>query len=143
MRVANQTMAAHTCRLCRALHGMSLIIVDAHSKLPEVLLTGSTSSERTVELLREVFSRYGLPEHLHSDNGRQFTSEVFQNFMKAKNIKHTFSAPYHPAMNGEAERFVQSFKQPMKAAKGDNGAVKLHVSKFLLAYRNATHATTG
>ena len=72
---------------------MFLIIVDAHSKWPEVLLTGSTSSERTVELLREVFSRHGLPEHLHSDNGRQFTSEVFQNFMKANDIKHTFSAP--------------------------------------------------
>ena len=83
---------------------MFLIVVDAHSKWPEVLLTGSTSSERTVELLREVFARYGLPEHLHSDNGRQFTSEVFQNFMKANNIKHTFSAPYHPATNGQAER---------------------------------------
>ena len=96
-----------------------------------------------MELLREVFSRHGLPEHLHSDNGRQFTSEVFQNFMKANNIKHTFSAPYHPATNGQAERFVQTFKQAMKAAKGDLGAVKLHLAKFLLAYRNATHATTG
>ena len=96
-----------------------------------------------MELLREVFSRHGLPEHLHSDNGRQFTSEVFQNVMKANNIKHTFSAPYHPATNGQAERFVQTFKQAMKAAKGDLGAVKLHIAKFLLAYRNATHATTG
>ena len=122
---------------------MFLIIVDAHSKWPEVLLTGSTSSERTVELLREVFSRHGLPEHLQSDNGRQFTSEVFQNFMKANDIKHTFSAQYHPATNGQAERFVQTFKQAMKAAKGDLGAVKLHLAKFLLAYRNATHATTG
>ena len=89
---------------------MFLIVVDAHSKWAEVLLTGSTSSERTVELLREVFARYGLPEHLHSDNGRQFTSEVFQNFMKVNNIKHTFSAPYHPATYGQAERFVQTFK---------------------------------
>ena len=118
---------------------MFLIIVDAHSKWPEVLLTGSTSSERTVELLREVFSRHGLPEHLHSDNGRQFTSEVFQNFMKANNIKHTFSAPYHTATNSQAE----TFKQAMKAAKGDLGAVKLHLAKCLLAYRNAAHATTG
>ena len=95
-----------------------------------------------MELLREVFSRHGLPEHLHIDNGRQFTSEVFQNFMKANNIKHTFSAPYHPATNGQAERFVQPSKQAMKAAKGELGAVKLHLANFLLAYRNATHATT-
>ena len=37
---------------------MFLIVVDTHSKWPEVLLTGSTYSERTVELLREVFARY-------------------------------------------------------------------------------------
>ena len=108
---------------------MFLIVVDAHSKWPEVLSTGSTSSERAVELLREVFARYGLPEHLHSDNGRQFTSEVFRNFMKANNIKHTFSAQYHPATNGQTERFVQTFKQAMKAADGDMGAVKLHLAK--------------
>ena len=42
---------------------MFLIVMDAHSKWPEVLLTGSTSSERSVELLREAFARYGLPEH--------------------------------------------------------------------------------
>ena len=39
---------------------MFLIVVDAHSKWPEVLLTGSISSERTLELLREVFARYGV-----------------------------------------------------------------------------------
>ena len=75
-------------------------------------------------------------------NGRYFTSEVFQDFMKANNMKHTFSAPYHPATNGQAERIAQTFKQAMKAAKGDMGAMKLHLEKFLLAYRNATHATT-
>ena len=43
---------------------MFLIVVDAQSKWPEVLLTGSTYSERTVKLLRQVFARYGLPQHL-------------------------------------------------------------------------------
>ena len=34
--------------------------------------------------------RYGLPEHLYSYNGRQFTSEVFQNFMKENSVRHLF-----------------------------------------------------
>ena len=122
---------------------MFLIAVDAHSKWPEVLPTASASSERTMELLRDVFARYGLPEHLHSDNGSQFTSEVFRNFMKANNIRHTFSSPYHPATNGQVERFVQTFKQAMRSARGNLGAVKRHLAIFLFAYRNAPHATAG
>ena len=122
---------------------MFLIAVDAHSKWPEVLPTTSASAERTVELLRDVFARYGLPEHLHSDNGSQFTSEVFRNSKKANNIRHTFSAPHHPATNGQVERFVQTFKQAIRSPRGDSGAVKRHLTKFMFAYRNAPHATTG
>ena len=67
-----------------------LIAVDAHSKWPEVLPTASASSERTIELLRDVFATYGLPQHLHGDNGSQFRSEVFRNFMKANNLAQLF-----------------------------------------------------
>ena len=137
MGVANQTMAAHTCRLCRVLHGTHF--PDRYGRTQYMTRRKNCGASG---LLREVFARYGLPEHVHSDNGRQFSSEVFQNFMKADNIKHTFSAPYHPATNGQAESFLQTFKQAMKAAKGDPGDVKLHFAKFLLAYMNATHATT-
>ena len=96
-----------------------------------------------MELLRYVFARYGLAEHLHSDNGSQFTSEVFRNFTKANNIWHTFSAPYHPATNGEMECFVQTFKQAMGSARSDSAAVKRHRTKFLFVYRNVPHATIG
>ena len=37
---------------------------------------------------------------------------------------------------------MQTFKKAMKAAKGDLVAVKLHLAKFLLAYRNAIQAIT-
>ena len=114
-----KTMAAYSCRLTGPFTGqMFLIAVDAHNKWPEVLPTVLASSEKTVELLRDVFARYGLPEHLHSDNGSQFTSEVFRNFMKANNIRHTFSAPYHPATNGQVERFIQTGHEISKRRLG-------------------------
>ena len=120
-----------------------LIAVYAHGKWPDVLPT--VSAKKSVELLRNEFARYGLPEHLHSDNGSQITSEVFRKHesMKANNIRHTFSASYHPATNGQVERFVQTFKQAMRSATCYSGAVKRHLAKFLFAYRNAPHATTG
>ena len=54
-------------------------------------------------------SRMGIPETLVTDNGPQFTSEVFQSFMKDNGRRHINGAPYHPATNGLAERLVGSF----------------------------------
>ncbi len=98
---------------------MFFIMVDAHSKWPEVIIMSSTTSEKTIEALSSFFARYGLPEQIVSDNGPQFTSVEFDNFMKQHGIKHIKSAPYHPSTNGLAERFVQTFKNAMRASEHD------------------------
>nr|XP_039248881.1 uncharacterized protein K02A2.6-like [Styela clava] len=93
---------------------MFLIVVDAYSKWPEVIKMSSTNANSTIRVIRSLFARYGLPEYLVSDNGPQFSSHEFANFLKANGIKHKKSAPYHPASNGAAERFVQTFKRAMR-----------------------------
>ena len=40
---------------------MFMVIVDAHSKWPEVIEMKSTTAERTIQELRTIFARYGLP----------------------------------------------------------------------------------
>jgi len=95
---------------------MFLVVVDAHSKWPEVRELRVTTAAKTIEVLRQLFSAYGLPEQLVTDNGPQFTSEEFALFAKQNVIKHIRTSPYLPASNGAAERFVQTFKQAMKAA---------------------------
>ncbi|KAL7887808.1 hypothetical protein AOLI_G00055290 [Acnodon oligacanthus] len=52
---------------------MFMVVVDAHSKWPEVHLMSSTMASKTIQVLRGLLSRYGLPEVLVSDNGPQFT----------------------------------------------------------------------
>ena len=47
----------------------------------------STTVEHTMDALRTVFAKCGLPEQLVSDDGPQFTSEAFAIFMKANGIK--------------------------------------------------------
>lgn len=124
------------------LGSMFLIMVDAHSKWPEVIKMNKTTSERTIEVLRSVFSRNGLPSRIVSDNGPQFTSREFEDFMHSNGIKHIKTAPYHPSSNGLAERFVQTFKQAMKSSSKDSGTVNKRLSQFLMAYRNSPHSTT-
>ena len=40
---------------------MMLVVVDAHSKWPEVMLMSSTTSQATIRALRQLFTTYGLP----------------------------------------------------------------------------------
>ena len=120
-----------------------LVAVDAHSKWPEVEVMGSTTAARTIEVLRKMFAANGLPEHLVTDNGPQFISEEFAQFVKENRIKHTRSAPYHPASNGLAERFVQSLKTALKTSASTGLSLAHRLSNFLLTYRSSPHATTG
>ncbi|XP_056009457.1 uncharacterized protein K02A2.6-like [Ostrea edulis] len=102
-----------------------------------------TTASKIIEVLRTIFARNGLPEHLISDNGPQFVADEFRHFMKSNGIRHTTSAPYHPKTNGLAERFVQTFKNAMKASKGDDGSLQKKLCNFLIAYRNAPQQATG
>lgn len=122
---------------------MFLIVVDAHSKWPEVFTVKNATAAKTVSLLRMLFARTGLPQQLVSDNASVFMGQEFQGFLKGNGIKHNTSAPHHPATNGLAERFVQTFKQSMKASGKEEVPLQQKVANFLLAYRNTMHATTG
>ena len=122
---------------------MFLIIVDAHSKWPEVELMSSTTSTQTIDRLRTIFARYGVLAQVVTDNGPQFTSAEFQLFLKTNGIKHITTAPFHPVTNGQAERFVQNFKHAMKCEKQSTSQLQTNIAKFLLAYRNTAHSTTG
>jgi len=122
---------------------MFLVVVDAHSKWPEAIPMNSTTTVKTLEVLRQLFSSYGLPEQIVTDNGPQFISDEFATFVKCNGIKHTRTAPYHPASNGLAERFVQSMKQSLKTTQCDGNSVNHRLSNYLLTYRTTPHATTG
>ena len=102
---------------------MFFIAVDAHSKWPEVVMMSSTTSQLTIDVLRSILSRYGLPEQIVSDNGPQFTSEEFAHFMKMNGIKHIL-------------------KRSMKASENASGSLNQRQNQFLFSYRYSPHATT-
>ena len=122
---------------------MFLVVVDVHSKWPEVVPVNSTTSSSTIEVLRDLFARFGIPEQIVGDNGAQFVSEEFQAFVRSNGIRHITSAPYHPATNGLAERAVQTSKQALRSMHQSSKPVKEKLAKFLIAYRNTPHSTTG
>lgn len=119
-----------------------LLCIDAFSKWPGTFCTHSTSTNRTIELLSEAFSRFGFPETLVSDNGPQFKSKEFEDFLQGNGIKHKVTAPFHPATNVQADRYVQTIKKDLQKM-GGAGTVKSKLQELLMQYRKMPTATTG
>ena len=120
---------------------MFLVIVDTHSKWVDKYIVNQATSKATINKLRTSFATHGLPRVIVTDNGSNFTSTEFEDFLTQNSIKHIKSAPLHPSSNGLAERAVQSFKTGMK--KMGDGSVETKLSRFLMRYRITPHTTTG
>jgi hypothetical protein len=119
-----------------------LLVVDAYSKWLEIVSLSTATSTLTIDSLRSIFATHGLPKEFVTDNGVQFTSAEFEEFMRSNGIRHVLTAPYHPASNGLAERAVQSFKDSMRKFPASESLEK-RISKYLFLYRLTPHSTTG
>lgn len=120
---------------------MFLLMVDTHSKWLEVHMTTISTSSATITLMRNSFATLGLPQVIVSDNGTNFKSEEFEQFLQRNGIRHIRTPPCHPASNGMVERVVQTFKEGMKKLK--DGSLETKLARFLFKYRITPHSTTG
>ena len=127
------------------LGSMWLLAMDAHSKWPSVIrLANYPTTEITIAGLDALFTIWGLPKTLVSDNGPQFASADFANWCRSNGIVHMTSAPFHPSSNGEAERLVGVFKRAMQRSVVEEGLEKDQAARaFLIEYRSTPHSTTG
>ena len=108
---------------------------------------GSMTSLKTIEVLRSLFARYGIPEEVVSDNGPQLASEEFAQFLKQNGVKFTQVPPYHPASNGAAERSVQTAKMVLTKqvleGKANSLSLEHRLANFLILNHNTPHTVTG
>lgn len=119
------------------------ICVDAFSKWPEVHILKEISTESTIPILQSIFASFGLPVKIITDNGAQFTSHKFQEFCKSNGIIHKRSAPFHPASNGQAERYVQIIKSKLKCLLNSSDNLHVKLQNVLTHYRITPHPVTG
>ena len=120
--------------LCEFQGNKYLIIVDYYSRWIEMPKLKYTETSDVINHLKSQFSRWGIPEHIRSDGGPQFTSHQFKKFCEDFEIDHSFSDPHYPQGNGVAERAVQTAKRILKQEDP---------YLALLTYRSTPLAVTG
>lgn len=100
-----------------------LLIVDYYSKWPEIMILKDLSSLQVINSLKSIFSKYGIPDELISDNGPQYASKGCRNSAKEYmyTIVHSTSSLLYPRSNGQAERMVQNPQEKQRSLQSING----------------------
>ena len=120
-----------------------LVIQDYFTKWAEAIpLPNQTANRITSELIR-VFSNYGLPDILHSDQGCNFESSILRQTLEAFGIKKTRTTAYHPQGDGMVERFNRSLLQLLRAYVERQTEWEQYLPFVLFAYCTTVHTSTG
>ena len=120
-----------------------MVVIDDYSRYPEVEITQSTAARSVIPLLDKIFSRFGIPEIVRTDNGPPFSSQEFRDFASNMGFKHRRITPLYPQANGEAERFMQPLMKAVKCATVEGRSWKQAMYTFLRNYRSTPHSTLG
>ena len=120
-----------------------LVIQDYFTKWVDARpLPDQTAIRITAELVK-LFCTYGVPEIVHSDQGRNFESSIVQSTLEAFGVKKSRTTPYHPQGDGMVERFNRSLLQLLRTYVERQEDWEQHLPLALYAYRTATHTSTG
>lgn len=105
-----------------------IVVVDYYSLYFEIQPFSCITSLATVNYMKTLFSRFGIPLRLVSDNAPQYASQTFKMFAKEWGFEHVTSSPHYPQSNGLAEKTVAIAKRIVLKATD--------VPLALLEYRN-------
>nr|AAP06851.1 putative polyprotein [Oryza sativa Japonica Group]ABF95101.1 retrotransposon protein, putative, unclassified [Oryza sativa Japonica Group] len=80
------------------------VAIDKFTKWPEAYPVIKIDKHSALKFIRGITARFGVPNRIITDNGTQFTSELFGDYCEDMGIKLCFASPAHPRSNGQVER---------------------------------------
>ena len=120
-----------------------LVVQDYFTKWVEAIPLPDQTTARITNALVQLFSTYGMPEVVHSDQGKNFESTLLQQTLTAFGIQKLRTTAYHPEGDGMVERFNRSLLQMLRGYVTDQADWEKFLPLMLFAYRTSAHSSTG
>ena len=122
-----------------------VIIADYFTKWTEAYAVPNHQASTIAKcIIEEFFTRFGIAEIIHTDQGRDFESKLFKEMCVLLEIEKTRTTPWHPQSDGMIERFNRTIETLLRQTVSDNQKDwDQYLPYCCAAYRNAVHSTTG
>lgn len=101
-------------------NGYSYILtaIDRYTRWPEAWPMSSITAEEVAEtLVAGWFARFGVPNIITSDQGRQFEAHLFDRLLQMCAVNRVRTTSYHPSANGMIERVHRQLKAALMCHK--------------------------
>ncbi|GJX83027.1 putative reverse transcriptase domain-containing protein [Tanacetum coccineum] len=125
-------------------HDIIWVIVDRLTKSTHFIPTRETDSMETLTRLyiKEIVSRYGVPISIISDHDSHFTSRFWQSLQSVFGTQLDMSTAYHPKIDGQSKRVIQTLEDMLRACVIDFGkGWERHLPLVEFSYNNSYHAS--
>ena len=123
-----------------------LVVINRLSK--EGVFIPTTDNVTAIDVadtfVTHMFAKHGIPLHVSSDRGSEFTSHFFRSLGSLLRMRLHFTSGHHPSANGQVERVNSTLEQYLRIYcnyEQDNWSKLLPLAEF--AYNNAPSTTTG
>ena len=95
-------------------------------------------------LMDRYVSIFGTPTAIHSDQGKEFTAEIFKDLMDKLQVKRTTTPTYNPQSNGNLERFHRTLNALIRVfCDREDPEWEPYLPSATLAYNTKQHSSTG
>ena len=118
-----------------------VVVQDLKSRFPAAKLVQSTSSDKVLPKLGEIYNTFGNPDTQFSDNGPPFNSSSMKEFARERDIELEFNTPYHPSSN-PVEPFMRPLGKAMKIGRQQGQSEEKILQATLNSYRQTPHKST-
>jgi hypothetical protein len=119
-----------------------MVVIDDYSRFPLLETMTSITAATIIKRLDTIFSIFGVPDYVRTDNGPAFRSKEFADFAQHMGFIHIKVTPLWPQANGLVESFMKNLGKVIKTALIDRISWKTRLPEFLRNYRSTPHATT-